>query len=125
VSGPDDFLAVLAQDLGLDALEWSDRNTLVLEIESSGTLYLERRDAVLLLYLVREIPKEQDLDSVMQRALRLCHYRQGIPAPVYPAMRGDDLLVFLVKIPTTQATLPEFQRVLALLGDLHDKAMES
>jgi hypothetical protein len=40
-------------------------------------------------------------------------------------MRGDDVLVFLARLPGREFALPALERTLEMLGKLHDAAAEA
>jgi type III secretion system chaperone SycN len=124
MSDLDDLPAAFGESLGLGALRWSDRDTLSLAFESGETLGLERRidRQQVLVYVARAIEVGVDADAVMQEALRLCHYGRGLPVAVRPGLAGRDRLVFLLKLPFADATLPALNERIELLLDLQRRA---
>ncbi len=118
--------ALLGEAMGMGPLAWSEQDVLVLELESGNRLYLEReldKDA-LLIYLARGIEVGQDAEGIMIRALELCHYARGQSLPVHPGMASGDRLLFLVRMPLADATLPALEAAIDLLMDLQQRAFD-
>ncbi len=120
----DDLLVEFGRSLGLDGLAWSDTGVVVLDFANRGVLYLEDQDEVLLVYLVRDIDVRESKLKLLHTALTLCHYREGLPYVVQVGLRGEASLVFLVRFMSYDVTLPELERVLELLSQLHDNVQE-
>ncbi|MCB1804805.1 MAG: type III secretion chaperone SycN [Candidatus Competibacteraceae bacterium] len=112
-------LTEFGQNLGLADLQWPQSGVLALDFDVRGTLYLEDRDDDLLLYLARLITQPEQTLAILKTALQRCHYRQGLPYAVQPGLRGETELVFLVRLPSREVTLPELERVLDTLTTLH------
>ena len=112
-------LAEFGQSLGIPGLQWPQSNVLALDFDILGTLFLENCDDDLLVYLVRPIAQSDQTAAVLKAALQHCHYRQGLPYAVQPGLRGDTGLVFLVRLPARDVTLPELERVMNTLTTLH------
>lgn len=113
-------LAEFGQSLGIADLQWPPSKRLTLSFDLRGTLYLEDRDETLLMYLVRPIDPGKPLGAVLKSALQYCHYRQGLPFTVQPGLRGDTDLVFLVRLSSRSANLPDMERILETLTTLHN-----
>ncbi len=120
----DDLLVEFGHSLGLDGLAWSDTGVVVLDFANRGVLYLEDQDEALLVYLVRDIDVRESKLKLLHTALTLCHYREGLPYVVQVGLRGEASLVFLVRFMSYEVTLPELERVLELLSQLHDNVQE-
>ncbi|NJN46462.1 MAG: hypothetical protein HC808_08285 [Candidatus Competibacteraceae bacterium] len=114
-------LAEFGHSMGMGDLTWPDSGVVVLEFESRGELYLEDRDDALLVYLVRNIDTRGGTLNLLKNALQLCHYRQVLPYVVQVGLRGESSLVFLIRLPANEANLPELERVLDTLTNLHDR----
>jgi len=105
--------------MGIDGLKMSDSGTLTLHIEGRGDLFLEENGDELLMYLAR--PRtELGLDA-LAGALELCAVQHGHPWPVHAALHGDQTLVFLIRIPESDCTLPALTSSLAHLARLQDE----
>ena len=115
-------IAEFGHNLGMPALNWSDTGVIVLDFASRGTLFLEDLDDALLIYLVKAIEVGDSRLTILQTAMQLCHYRQRLPYPVQPGLSADSQLVFLVRLPAGDVTLPELERVLETLTRLHEAA---
>ncbi|MCP5306248.1 MAG: CesT family type III secretion system chaperone [Chromatiaceae bacterium] len=116
-----EVVAELGRSLGIEGLAMPEGRPLALRFDRRGSLYVEDRDEILLVYLARDIDLGADRAAVLEKALGLCHYSQGLAYPVHPGLRAERTLVFLVRLPSEQVTLPEIERVLELLSDLHEK----
>ena len=117
-----EVVAELGRSLGIEGLAMPEGRPLALRFDRRGSLYVEDRDEILLVYLARDIDLGADRAAGRPEAcLRLCHYSQGLAYPVHPGLRAERTLVFLVRLPSEQVTLPEIERVLELLSDLHEK----
>ena len=116
-----ELLGELGENLGIDGLEWPQSGIIGLEFDTRGTLCLENLGDELLIYLVRAIERRDGGAERLQRALRLCHYSEGLPFTVRAGLKGEDLLSFAVRLPSRQTTLPELELVLETLTRLHDE----
>ena len=117
----DEVLAEFGRSMGMEGLAWPESGVVVLDFANRGVLYLEDRDETLLIYLSRDIDMRDGKLKFLSTALRLCHYRQGLPYVVQVGLRGESSLVFLVRLSAYELTLPELERVLEVLSDLHDR----
>jgi len=124
VSAIEEIPIQLGQSLGLGALAWSAQGTLLLELDTGELIGLERldRDERLLLYLARAILVGQDAGQVLLKALALCHYRQGYRFPIFAGLGAGDRLIFSVKLPVSEATLPVLEERFELLRRLLQEA---
>lgn len=115
------LLGEFGNNLGMEGLEWPDHGVLGLEFDQSGTLFLEDLGDEMLVYLVRTIDRRDGGAARLAHALRLCHYREGLPFAVQAGLKGADRLAFVVRLPSRETTLPELERALDMLSDLHDQ----
>ncbi len=95
---------------------------LVLRFERSGELHIERCPGGILIYLAREVPEYRS--GVAAAALRAVHPDRGLPysSPEGAAFRGEEALVFLVRIPEDRVDLPTLDAVMQLLTRLANEA---
>ena len=93
---------------------------LVLRFERSGELHIERCPGGILIYLAREVPEYRT--GVAAAALRAVHPDRGLPFLVKAAFRGEETLVFLVRIPEDRVDLPTLDAVMQLLTRLANEA---
>jgi type III secretion system chaperone SycN len=120
MSWVDDAIAEFGRSLGLPGLQLGDQAVLNLVFEKSGTLFIERQEAELVLYVARQVAAHDDRRA--EAALALCHPRQRWPLPVRAGLRGDDTLVLITRIPEREVSVPALQSAVELLFRLHDKA---
>lgn len=104
--------------VGIDALSLNDAGVVMLTFERLGTLFIERREMELLVYLVRELT--HPTAATFRAALEACHYRHQHPFPVQAGLRGDRHLVFLARLPAADFILPNLERTVALLDQIHN-----
>lgn len=111
-----------AHGLGLTDFSWSGgRGMAVFAFDRRGTLYLEEHPEGLLMYLSRDLDTRESVCARLTQALRLCHYRHNWPFVVQAGLRDASHLVFLVRLPLAEVTLPALEQALDLLTRLHDQ----
>ena len=118
----DDALADYGRSIGLEPLTFNERGVLCLVFELSGTLFVERLDQGVLVYLCRELQRPNS--AIYARSLDLCHWQRNHPYPVNAALRQDRLLVFAVRLSEEQVSVPTLEQVIQLLGQLHDQIQD-
>ncbi len=106
--------------MGMDDLRLENDAIVCLEFETSGTLFIERVEDCMLVYLARRLPPPRD--RIARRSLELCHYREGLPMTIHAGLKDDDTFVFLTRIDRADFSLPILERAFAALTDLHDRA---
>jgi type III secretion system chaperone SycN len=112
-------VAEFGQSLGLDALELTARQGVVLSIESIGTLSFDlagaNEDAVLVsLSRPQHRPSEADWAGLLART----HFRARHALPVRVGVWRDDL-VLAVLLPVEDFTLPRIQEAIQTLDQCH------
>ena len=89
-----------------------------LDFENGSSLSLERTPAEdLLLVLLRPLMPYQGADA-MRAALRMCHFHEGLPFLVQPALRGEGDLLFALYLPRDQAVLSSLRRAVDLVREM-------
>ena len=86
----DEAIRDLGQALGLPALSLNDQGHVAWEGEG-WTLHLQRGEQGLLVYLAQPQP-DRNLEA-LTRALEACHFRQGHPFALRPALTEENELV--------------------------------
>lgn len=112
-------VVAFGQSIGIDNLRPDANNLVSLQFEQRGNFCLEGVDDTLLVYLIRPVASYQT--DIYREALRLCHYRQGHPLAVQAGLRGEEALVFLVRLSEAQCNLPNLERAMDLLTGLHQQ----
>lgn len=113
-------LTAFGRNLGLSDFEWPlALGVAAFAFENRGTLHIEARGDALLMYMIKQLNPHQITAQLLANALRLCHYRHQWQYTVQVALYAETQLVFLVRLPQAQATLPELEQALALLTNLH------
>lgn len=118
----DDTIQAFGRSIGIETLSLNDKDTVCLNVEKKGLLFFERHDNEVFIYLARKV--FLDHGDLLNRALALCHYKAGLPRQVYCGFRGEDTLVFLVKLPVREFQLAELETVIKFLARLHDRVTE-
>ena len=117
MSWVDDVLSEFGQSMGLPNLAFGEGGVVRLSMERLGHLGIERLADEVLIYLLRSIPVGDP--KHLRKALAVCHYNEGHPFMVQTGMRGDDQLVFLVRIPAREFTVQAIEQSIELLDRLH------
>lgn len=114
-SAVDDFCKV-------SGLESSFETTGMVQLlfERSGLLNIEVVNDNLMLFLTRKIEWHQK-EECQLRALRLCHYDQGLPFYIKTGMLNKESLVMMASVPLDEVTLPAVEQAFNLLSRLHDE----
>jgi len=73
-------LSDFGQGIGIDELRFNHDGVCCLVLENGGTLYFEKRDHTVLVYMAKEIPYLDN--STLKKAITLCHYKNNWPLPV-------------------------------------------
>lgn len=118
MSWVEDTLRTFGESIQINDLDFNHNGVVCLNIEKTGTLYLEKGDDTVRIYLSREKqPYETDYAA---RALSAVHYRENLPFPITAAMRDDNTLIFIAVIPESDFSPPNLDRILEILTQLHD-----
>lgn len=118
----DDALSDFGRSMGIPDLRFGDNDALQLAFERRGTLFFERLDDGVLMYLVQQVPYPDA--ELYARALDACHWRHHHPYAVRAGLRGEDALAFAVEIPNAEFQLPAIERALEFLSDLQQRVRE-
>src|SRR5262245_9433782 len=108
--------------MGLPAPTFEADPVVKLSFERRGTLYLERLEEAVRIYLARrhgrlEIKK-------LRRALELCNPAERPSFEFHAGLDGDDELVFLTCVPAADFIPSTLSRVLGDLERLHDRVAQ-
>jgi type III secretion system chaperone SycN len=118
----DDTISEFGRSMGLTNLAFDQEGLICLDFESLGTLFLEKADEYMLIYLAREVPPHET--GILGRALALCHFRHNLPFAVNTAFGADDRLFFLVRLVENDVSLPILEKSIDLLSQLHSRVRE-
>ena len=110
------------QSLGLPELAFNSSGSLSLSIEGLGMLFMERGEGEVLVYIARSVPRFTE--KVFQRALELCNPDRGHFTDVQAGLKGEDVLVFAVRLSDQEFSLHTINDAIRLLGGLHDHAVK-
>jgi type III secretion system chaperone SycN len=122
MSWVDEALADFGRGLGFSDLRFQGNSPVSLEFDRLGTLCFEREDQHVLTYVVRAL--ERPDAEFLARALDMCHWRHHHAFPVQAGLHGENMLTFAIRVPESDFTLPTIERVVDLLGRMHDAVSE-
>ncbi len=114
----DDVIKEFGKYIGIEELKMGENGILCLEFENSGNFYVELCDDRVLLYLSKEL--RRDDKDVYIKALRSCHYKESLDYRINVGLKGEDNLIFLIKARGEELDLPFFQKALDTLFQLHN-----
>lgn len=117
MSWVDDVLHEFGRTLGMRRLAFNARGVARMTMERMGSLGIERLPGELLVYMVRRVPASEG--RILRRALTLCHYNEGHPFVLQAGLKGDEHLVFLVRIPEREFSVQTVEQSIELLDRLH------
>lgn len=107
------------RSMGLEGLRFNRNGVVCLDLESLGTLFLERGDKEILVYLARKMRNAGK--AGLKKAMALCHFHHASPFPTHVGFLEGERLVFLARIPEREITLPVLEKVLDHLAGLHER----
>lgn len=109
------------KSVGLPSLRFSPQGAAALDVQGLGTLGFEAVQQEVIIFLARTIPPFTE--GALHRALQSCQPSHGYPFTVQAALKGDDLLLFVARLPETEFSLPNIDRAVRLLEQLHKHAL--
>lgn len=118
----EETIKAFGRSLGIAGLGLNPQGVVKLKFEASGNLYIEPAEETVFIYLSKETLNPGK--EMLSRALSLCHYREGLPFPVYTALGGDRRLIFLLPMASRTFSLPLLEKAIDLLTRLHRKISE-
>ena len=120
MSMTDTTVREFGRSMGMPDLAFNDAGVLRLNFENAGVLSIERSRERAVVHLAR--PVAVDADSILQRALELCHYDAVDRQRPDAGMTRDGSLVFSLTVDEKDLDLPTLEDVFDLLRRLHDRA---
>ncbi|MCA8996317.1 MAG: CesT family type III secretion system chaperone [Planctomycetaceae bacterium] len=117
MNGADETIQEFGRTMGLQGLSFRTDNTLRLEFERMGNLYLEQLEEEILVSLVRRYDWPDA--SLMESLLDACSWRHDHPFDVSPGLHEDNQFVLTVRIPQNDFRLPRLEQAVSFLDQLH------
>ena len=108
--------------MGLPAPNFESDRVVKLSFERRGTLFLERLDDAVRIYLARRFGRLSL--KQLRLALELCSPAERRSLEIHVGLQGDDDLAFLTCIPATDFIPSTLSKVLEELERLHDRVMQ-
>jgi type III secretion system chaperone SycN len=120
----DQTVADFGRSMGMDGLAFDENGLVCLDIERTGTLYLEYRqqEQQVLVYLARTMDSLQE--QWLEQALARCHYQYNHPMDISCGLKGDNILFFLVTFTENAFIVNSLHRALDLLVQQHDAVVK-
>jgi|GEM_PF-1090332 len=112
-----DTLEKFTQSMGIDDFKLPQNNVVCFNFEKSGRFFIEFNNENVLLYLARQVDVHEA--SLLEKAFYVCHYKESLPYAVNVGLKGEDTLVFLIKLPVQEFDFPSLEKALSLLMQLH------
>ncbi len=84
----------LGEGMGISGLDFGDTGVVCLQIEGSGSLYMELKENGVLMYLAREMDRYNALPT-LELALAACHYKKSFPFPLQIGLQENHLFISL------------------------------
>ena len=119
MSWQDDVLTEVGQGMGVEGLDFSGTGVASFEFERSGTLYIERQEEGVLIYMCRALP-ERDIAPVLLQSLKLCHYTQSQSFPLQVGAQEDEQLFLCIYLADDEFNRPNVESVIQLLSGYFD-----
>jgi type III secretion system chaperone SycN len=117
VNALEDVVAQFAAELGMGRVAVDAAAPAVFRFERSGRLFVEPRDARILVYLEGQEPVRDRRELIA--ALAACALQHRWAMPVRPGLAANDRLVFGVALEERDFTLPALHDALDLLIRVH------
>lgn len=106
--------------MGMPGLAFNEAGVLRLNFENAGVLSIERARERAVVHLAR--PVTGDADTILVRALELCHFDAVEDRRADAGMARNGSLVFSLVVDEKDLDLPTLENVFDLLRRLHDRA---
>ncbi len=101
----------------INNLRFNEHNVVFLAIERIGALVIERHKDLLLVYLAAAIPAYHR--GVYNKALQLCHFKEGMPMDVSVGHQPPDRLILAIRMSERQVTPSMLNQAVKLLFYIH------
>lgn len=108
------------RSMGMPGLAFNDAGVLRLNFEHAGVLSIERARERAVVHLARPVPV--GADTVLQRALELCHFEAVDRRRPDAGLARDGTLVFSLVVDERDLDLATLEDVFDMLRRLHDRA---
>ena len=110
------------KNIGFEGLAFNERGVVNLQYESVGSLYFERVDNGLLIYVARQIERLEA--THLRSALEVCHWKSQNSFPVNAALHKENVLVFSVMMNEEEVSVPTIEEVIRLLDNAFEQILE-
>lgn len=115
----DTVLAEVGQGMGIEGLNFSEAGAVSFEFERMGTLYMEPQEEGVLLYLTRAL-LSHDYMSVLEKALKLCHYTHSQKFALQVGVQEREQLFLCIYLANEAFNRPNVEAVIESLSGHFD-----
>ena len=115
----DNVVSELGEGMGISGLNFGDTGVVCLQIEGSGSIYMERKDNGVLMYLAREMDRYNAL-PIVEQVLAACHYKKSFPYSLQAGLLENQLFIGLF-MGDNDFNRPSVERAMQILLDKADE----
>ena len=115
----DNVVSEFGEGMGISGLNFGDTGVVCLEIENSGSFYMERKESGVLMYLSREVDRFNVL-PVLEQVLAACHYKYSFLYPLQAGLQENQLFISLF-MSDNDFSRPSVERAMQILLDKADE----
>ncbi|WP_153301605.1 hypothetical protein [Endozoicomonas arenosclerae] len=110
----DEVISDVGKGIGVENLTFGESGVISIDFESERTLYLERQEEGVLIYMVQGLSRF-DASKSLIHALRKCHYTQSLMLPLQAGLKGEEELVWLIYLDNEQFAQPTIESAIEIL----------
>ncbi len=118
-----DLIDMTLQDfgssMGIPHLQFNEQGILKLDIEGLGSLFIEKAEALVALYLIK--PLDFPTLYTFKQALAFCHPNENPLCPVSAGLSREEELAFITHLLPSEFNLPNLETRIEGLKQLHNR----
>ncbi len=115
----DATLQDFGSSMGIHDLRCNEQGILKLDIEGLGSLFIEKAEALVTLYLVK--PLDFPTLTTLKQALAFCHPNESPLCPVSAGLSREEELAFITHLLPCEFNLPNLEARIEGLKQLHNR----
>ncbi len=113
------IVSELGESMGISGLDFGDTGVVCLQIEGSGSFFMELKEDGVLMYLAREMDRFNALPT-LEQALVACHYKKSFPFPLQVGLQESQLFISLF-MHDSDFSRPSVESAMQILLDKADE----